>query len=1279
MEATMMHLTVKRQYAQTRAARHSGIGRAIAGFISLLIGSLLLLTSGAFAQEFRATISGTISDTTGALIPSAIIVVTETQSGTVNRTTSDRAGQYVVPFLPPGEYSITVTKSGFETLTRAGITLQAQEHPVINLTLIIGSSSQTVTVTAEAPLINLDNASVGDVISTQSVADLPLNGRTPVVLTELSVGVITTSAPGITHPFDNNAANSWSISGTPNQVSEVLLDGSPDLTMLGAQAYSPTQDTVQEVSVQPFATDASFGHTIGGVINQVTKGGTNAIHGTMYEFNQIPNLNANLYFNSAYYNKGAAKPLPTFHYNQYGLSVGGPVLIPKLFNGKNKLFFFFAWEGLKDNTPASQFVTVPTDAEKNGDFSALLALGATYQLYEPNTGTLGGGGAFTRTKVPSNCLTAAATAADPAGCPTNAGLTINPVAAAYMKLYPEPNATGSNTGANNYNSNAPSIDNYNNEFGRLDYNVSDRNHVFFDYRHNYRTQIKNNYLGNDTTGTTLLRENFGSTLDDVISMNSSTVFDVRLNWTFFNEVHGALSQAFSPASVGLPSGLQSNSTEVQLPFISMGTCGSFTSFLCLGDTSSAIDPTTSYQVFADVVKLTGKHTLKAGFDGRQYRLRVQNFGDSSGSFTFASTFMTSGSSGIAQPFGGDLASMLLGYPTAGEYDINTRADYRAYYIGAFLQDDWRVSNHLTVNLGVRFDIDTPYGEKLGRTVNGFDPLAVNSASAAAAAAFNPANAKGTSNGTTVSVSSINTLGGLTFPSSNWGAPYQIQDSKGFWSPRIGFSYNPAFLKGKLVIRGGFGVFVQPETLASLAATGSYSSNAINDQEGFSAPTTYVAATDTTNFKTANTLSNPFPNGFAQPAGSSGGASTFLGSTGTVSFLAPVEHDPYSERWNLGVQHELTGSTLIEVLYVGNHAVHLPVNTQNINTVEQQYLTTNPYRDYNLVTALATKVNNPFSGLLPGSSFNAATTALSGLTVPYPQFGTSSVNEQNETIGQSWFHSGMVHVQQRAKHGLTLTANYSFSKLLEKDTRLNDVDVQLTRRVSPYDHRQHFTVGGTYDLPFGRGKLFTLGGGKLADEIFGGWVINSIYQFQTGPPIYFSADIPFNPGNGVYNIVSQPRNTSLANGPDGTPAVVNAYQVFATGAGTCTVVAGSQPCDGTVSTYNPNAVPTGSQTKADAVAASTNASYANHYRTLPQTFGSVRADGFNNMDASILKNFKIVDRVSFQLRFETFDTLNHAFFAAPAVTSATSSSFGYVSAVPSTAQPRQIQLGGRITF
>ena len=209
----------------------------------------LMAPSNARAQEFRATISGTVTDVTGAVVPGASVEVLETQTGTVSRTTSDSAGLYVVPFLLPGEYSITAKKAGFETYKRGGITLQAQEHPIVNLILTVGSASQTVTVTSEAPLVDQENASIGAVISTQSVADLPLNGRTPTVLSELSVGVITTAAPQQIHPFDNNAGNMWSMGGTPMQTSEVLLDGSPDLTMLGAQAYSPSQDSVQEVSV----------------------------------------------------------------------------------------------------------------------------------------------------------------------------------------------------------------------------------------------------------------------------------------------------------------------------------------------------------------------------------------------------------------------------------------------------------------------------------------------------------------------------------------------------------------------------------------------------------------------------------------------------------------------------------------------------------------------------------------------------------------------------------------------------------------------------------------------------------------------------------------------------------------------------------------------------------------------------------------------------------------------------------------------------------------------
>ncbi|MGA2888819.1 MAG: carboxypeptidase regulatory-like domain-containing protein [Terracidiphilus sp.] len=1295
----MMVLSEERQAARISAVRHCvtdspqqqdvkrkshiGIWKAVKG-VALLICSLLLFPAGAFAQEFRGTISGTVTDPTGAAVPGASVEVQETQTGTVSRTASDSTGQYVVPFLLPGNYSITVKKTGFEAFTRSGITLQAQEHPIINLTLTIGSSTQTVTVTGEAPLLNQENASIGDVISTQSVADLPLNGRAPAMLQELSVGVMAESAPQISHPFDNNNMNSFSLGGTPLQTSEVLLDGSPDETLLGALAFSPSQDSVQEVSVQPFATDASFGHTIGGVVNQVSKSGTNALHGTVYEFSQVSALDANSYFNDR-----AGIPIAVTHFNQYGLTTGGPVWIPKVFNGKNKLFFFFAWEGLKDSSPATVLTSVPTPAEANGDFSALLAANASNQLYVPGTGTFTGGKTVGRTAVPNNCLGPAATAYSASDCPTNAGLTISPIAQAYLNLFKQPNTvTTAPDGIDNYTSNAPSVDDYSNEFGRLDYNLNDRNHFFFDFRHNYRSQIKQDYFLNNTNGSTLIRENWGTTLDDVVTIDPTTVFDVRLNWTYFYEAHDSPASVFSPTSVGLPAIPGSPYTE--LPVIKFAS-GSWQSFN--NTAGPSFDPTTNYQVFADVAKLLGKHALKIGFDGRQYRMRIRildNGGSPSGEYTFGSNWMTSGTSGSAQAFGGDIASFLLGLPTTGDdsYDNQAEGDYRSYYVAGFFQDDWKVSPRLTLNMGVRWDLDTPFGEKFGRTVSGFNPTAANSASGAV---YNSADTV-TVNNTTVLVnpSTFTALGGLTFPSSSWGAPYQIADNHGFLSPRFGFSYNPALLHDKFVVRGGFGMFVSPQTLVSLGASDNPSSTALSFQEGFSASTNYTSTNNSyfnncTSGETTTaacpagdtplSLANPFPNGVNQPAGSTQGASTFLGES--ISFLAPKEHDQYSERWNLGVQYSITPSTLIEGLYVGNHALHLDVTEQNINAVQQQYMTTNPYPDFNLASAVGTKVANPFAGLLPlGASFNTSTQNLSGLLTPYPQFGSTAIDEYNETIGQSWFNSGMLHVEQRARHGLTLTANYAFSKLIEQDTRLNDEDNFLEKRISPFDHTHHFTAGGTYDLPFGRGKIFTLGGGKIADELAGGWVLNGIYQFQTGAPIYFSGDIPFIPGEGISNIHSQHRNTSPAEGANGTPALTNAYQVFATGGQsgfvgkttTCAISA----CDGTVSTYNPNA---GSPAL---VAASTNATFTDHYRFLPQTLSNVRMDGYNNLDASILKNIKITERANFQLRFETFNTLNHPIFAAPNLTP-TASNFGYITATATNSQPRQVQIGGRIVF
>lgn len=1208
------------------------------------VSALLLAPQKARAQEFRGTISGTVTDSSGAIVPGAQVTAKEVSTGTISRSATNAAGQYVLPFLQPGTYSLTVTAKGFETVVHPGIILQSQDHPIINLTLKPGEVSQTVTVNATTPLLDLSNASIGSVISTKSVADLPLNGRTPTTLAELAPGVITTGPPQLIHPFDNNAGNQWSISGTPNQVSEVLLDGAPDMTELGALAYAPTEDSVKEVSIRPFDTDASFGHTIGGVINQVTKGGTNNLHGTLYWFNQIPNLDGNLWFNGL---ENPVPKLPVTHYNQYGLTVGGPIWFPHVYDGRNKLFFFFAWEGLKDSQPVETTLTVPTADEKAGNFAQTLAADPTNQLYNPFTSTTSGSN-VNRTPIPGNDL-------------TTLGVPFNPIALNYLKLFPAPNTTGLADGEDNYISNAPSADTYNNEFGRLDYNASSRDHIFFDMRHNIRAQTKNDYFGNGATGTILDRENFGATLDNVFDLNPTTFFDTRLNWVYFNEVHTSPSVKYTPTSMGFPAYMQSNSTLPQLPYINFGTggsCGSETSYQCLGNNSAAMDPTTSYQFFTDMVKVIGRHTLKIGFDGRKYLMSIQNFGASSGSFEFNSSWVNSGtSSGVSNIFGGDLAAFMLGLPSNGtsssgtgsQYDINARGDYHQFYVGTFVQDDWRVNDKLSVNAGLRFDIDTPFTEKLGRTVNGFDSTAT--INYVTPPTFGGASV--TEGGVTYTVPSINTLGGLTFASSSDGAVYKT--NSGFFSPRFGFSYA---VTSKTVARGGFGIFVMPETLATLAATGSYSSNALSNQEGFSQTTPLDATND--NYHTPlGTLSSPYPGGFLPPVGSSMGASTFLGSS--ISFLAPVEHDIYSERWNIGVQQQLTPNTMIEALYVGNHGVHLPIATQNLDAMELPYLAKTPWLNPNLEAAYKKSVPNPFEGTFPAvdgiqnsASLNTSSSVgISSLMVPYPQF--SSVNVENQTRGQSWFDSGILHLEHRASHGLTLTANYSFSKLIEQDTFLNDEDPAPTRRISPFDHTQHFAAGATYNLPFGRGQMFSFGGGRLAEEIAGGWVINGIYQFQTGAPIEFSADVPLQPGITLRQIHNKTRDTSQ--NPATGALSPQTYFVTQKDTSTSDCPTGSA-CDGT--TYYPG-------------------QYYDHYRTLPQTMSWVRADGYNNLDASILKNFNFSEGRFLQLRFETFNTLNHPIFNPPNVSSPTSGTFGLITSTTSNSLPRQVQLGARIVF
>jgi hypothetical protein len=636
-------------------------------------------------------------------------------------------------------------------------------------------------------------------------------------------------------------------------------------------------------------------------------------------------------------------------------------------------------------------------------------------------------------------------------------------------------------------------------------------------------------------------------------------------------------------------------------------------FTSLGYQSGSKDPTTIFQLFGDAVKSKGNFTLKFGVDARQYRLDITNYNADSGTFTFGSNFLTATSSAAAPTYGAGSASFLFGLPSSGSFYTPVTGNFHANYLAFFAQNDWRVSSHLTVNMGVRYDHQSPWEDKLSRVVNGFQTNAVNSASTAAAAAYasNPISQ--------VPAASFNTLGGLSFPDTPTnGAQYQTISH--WFSPRLGFSYNPAFLQQKLVIRGGYSMFVLPANLDTLSTTDVPGSNAIVNQEGFAATTNYIQ-TNTNYLTSASTLDNPFPAGLAKPTGSTLGASTYLGSA--LTFYAPALKDPYALRWNLSTQYAAASNLLIELNYIGDHAVHQPIGSTSLNYIPQQFLSTKPIRDTAMVAQYSSTVPNPFKGLLPGSTLNGSTTAYSNLLMTYPEY--TSVTEQNNTVGSSYYHSGSLRVVQRTSHGLSLTANYSFSKLMEKMQYLNAGDTKPVKMISPYDYRQHMNVGATYELPVGHGKLVDVNS-RILNSIVGGFTLNGIYTFQTGAPLYFSNDLPVT-GQAITN---SPRAV--------TPAKALNTAAFDTASGD---------------------------------------QFSNHLRTLPFTFGNVRIDGINQMDSSLLKDVHLPREMYAQIRFEVFNTLNHACFGAPAVSSATSSSFGQITSQVNTS--RTIQIGGRFVF
>jgi hypothetical protein len=1169
-----------------------------------LIAALTLAIPSLFAQEFRGTISGAVTDATGLSVAGAKVTVTEIHTNTRVDATTESTGQYTAPFLLPGDYDISAKMAGFKEFVRKGVHVGAGEHPVIDIRLQIGDTTVSIEVTAEAPLVNNENASVGSSLSTKEVEDMPLNGGSPWMLAQLEMGVIYSpynSTSSVQQTYDSS--NDFSIAGTPTRSSEMLLNGAPNATWDMRSAYTPPRDAVQEVRAKVLDTDAGFGHTRGGTINMVMKSGTNELHGSAMWNLQPSNLTANSFFNNR---SGLGNPVT--HYNQFGATAGGPVLIPKVFNGKDKLFWFFAFQGDRNSQPNTTFLSVPTAAEKTGDFSQILKTDGT-QLYDPYSATLNGS-TIVRQPLPNNQI------------PSN---RISPIAQKYLAFYPAPNATPLRSdGYFNFGTTAPNTNSADNETGSLDYNMSNKSRMSFNVRHNALFGKKNDYFENIASGQITSRENWGGSLDEVYAVNASNILNIRLNYTFMYESSTDPSEGFDPSTLGFPSYLAGNATRLALPYVSFDTS---TAFQSLGYNQAAKRPSQSVQLYASWTKLKGNHSFRAGADLRQYRLSTITYGVPSGSFTFTGNRWVNQNASASQTvaMGQDMAQFLYGLPTQAGYDINTTGSWYAYFGSGFLQDDWRVTRNLTVNLGVRYDYDGPFHEKWGRTESGWAFDTPNPIAPAAIANYAKKPVP------QLPADQFKVNGGLLYPQGN-GAAYQ--NTSHLVSPRFGIAWSPERFHGKTVVRTGFGMFVAPSTIAYLSQNGNYSSNPIIDQEGFSQSSAAVVSTD--NFVSPSaTLANPFPGGsILRPNPASVGQTTFLGQS--VSFLNPEMKSPYSLRWNFGFQHSLSPNMVLEVSYIGNHSLHTPINLTQLNGIPRQYLSTLPVRDTTLVNALNASATNPFNGLVTSGTPAGASTTVAQLLSSYPQFpigytnggfsGSGGVLEQNLSVGSSYFHSANVRVQRRLSKGLTIIGNYVFSKLMDETTWLNDTDPRPEKRIGVFDHTHRGVVAVSYELPLAKGH-------GLMRRVAGGWSLNGIYTRQSGQPFTWMGTSSTTIGDLVYfgqKLQFNPRET-----------------------------------DGLA--FNTSAFDTKSADQ-----------FAYHVRTFSTTFSSLRGDGTNELNASLLKRFNFTESQKhyFQIRFEAFNVMNHPAFSFPQL-APTNSAFGLISAQSN--RSRSIQLTGRLVF
>jgi len=1009
------------------------------------------------AQTATGTLNGRVTDESGAGVPGAKIQIQNQDTGAVNELATNSDGGFSRPFVQPGNYRLSVEKTGFAKYSLSDIKVDVASNVTLDVPLKIGDIATTVEVQASTAQLTTQSATVSTVIGGKAIIDLPLNGRNPFSLATLAPGVI----PG------GGGSTPW-ISGGRNATNEITIDGTsvilPENNVSNLQTgYTPIVDSVAEFSVITNSLAAEYGRTGGGVINVATRGGTNQLHLRGYDYIRNSKLDTNTWAN----NRNGV-PLGAFQRNQFGGVIGGPVIIPKLYNGSNRTFFFFSEQTTLSRQASQSQGSVPQPEWLVGDFSNLRnGNGQLITLYDPLTAADNGSGTFVRTPFLNNRI------------PLD---RFDPVALKVMSFYPKPNAVPTNafTFQNNYFASGKSRNNNNKFDSRIDQAFGSNTRMFA--RGSYEHGNNQPFNGFGTAGTSIgdgpnVSDLYNITVNAVHTFSPSTILNFNYGFARNVGVRYPFSSGLSPTELGFPASYAAIAQIGNFEFPNFSFGGN-TNLSNLGQSTftTLLNRPMSHIFRGDMTKIFNKHTVKFGAAWRKSFLNFTQLGQPSGAYNFGGGFtqLTVGAAASTTQ-GNGFASFLLGIPAGGSISHSFDAATASSDAGFYIQDDYKVSRKLTLNVGIRYDVDIPRTERYNR-LSYFD---INAASPIAGRVPGYSDLKGAMM--------------FTSPDHRQQTPTDLNN----WGPRFGFAYH-AF--EKTVFRGAYGVMYSPSVMQAAGTSGS------GGVQGFQSTSNMNVSFD--NGRTvAAYLRNPFPSGYNLPLGAAGGPGTELGlSIGDSFFLD--SRNPVVQQWSFNIQQEIKGAWVVEAGYLGSKGNHLIDGESNMT---HNQLTPDKLA---LGTALTQSVANPFLGVItnPTSPLSQPTVLRRLLLAPYPQY--QNVNGFRKPQANSIYHGLTLSAEKRYSQGLQMQISFTASKLIDDASQVvtflgqagnkqNFYDRASERSVSAQDVPRRLVVSSNYELPFGKGKKFLGNMPRALDLAIGGWQMNGILTFAKGTPIAIS--------------------------------------------------------------------------------------------------------------------------------------------------------------------------------